>query len=187
MRRATARAVVLRPKDVRAQLAVSASTLRQWSELFKDYLSPAAQTSTEAGRAHRRYTPGDVQVLARVGQLIHVGHRYQEVRQLLPSSRSHEPAEQQARTQDAERDRRIRLLEGALAQARVRIDALEEQCTRCERLLAVERGAKAEARRKLTEALRVNERLTQANIGLHAQVAYLERERDGPVWKRIFQ
>jgi hypothetical protein len=44
-RRAAGGAAVLRPKEVCAQLAVSASTLRQWSTEFKDYLSPAAQVA----------------------------------------------------------------------------------------------------------------------------------------------
>jgi chromosome segregation ATPase len=42
---------VLRPKEVCAQLAVSASTLRAWSTEFKDYLSPAGQDALGRARA----------------------------------------------------------------------------------------------------------------------------------------
>jgi hypothetical protein len=32
-----------------------------------------------------------------------------------------------------------------------------------------------------------NERLAQANLGLHAQVRYLEGELKAPIWKRIMR
>src|SRR5438477_12575732 len=63
-RRAAGGAAVLRPKEVRTQLAVSASTLRDWSTAYKDYLSPAAQVAPAPGRAHRRYTAADVHARA---------------------------------------------------------------------------------------------------------------------------
>src|SRR5712691_7899430 len=128
-RRATGGAVVLRPKEVCTQLAVSASTLRVWSNEFKNYLSPAAQVAPAPGRAHRRYSAADVQVLARIGQLLHLGHRCDEVKQLLPPppGRSDEHAGPPARTEDAERDERLRRLEDALARARREVGSLEEQ------------------------------------------------------------
>jgi DNA-binding transcriptional MerR regulator len=197
-RRATGGAVVLRPKDVCSQLTVSASTLRAWSTEFKDYLSPAAQVAPAAGRAHRRYTAADVHVLARIGQLLHLGHRCDEVKQLLPPppGRNDEPtAPPPTKTEDAERDGRLRSLEDALARARREAGALEEQAVRRhERQLRAEQAAHAETRRallevqrKLAEAQRVNARVQEANAGLHAQVARLEDQVNAPVWKRVFQ
>ena len=195
-RRATGGAVVLRPKEVCAQLAVSASTLRVWSNEFKNYLSPAAQVAPAPGRAHRRYSAADVQVLARIGQLLHLGHRCDEVKQLLPPppGRSDEHAGPPARTEDAERDGRLRSLEDALARARRHVGSLEEQAVRDERQLGTEQAAHAETRRmllavqrKLAEAQRANARLMEANLGLHAQVARLEGQVNAPVWKRVFQ
>jgi len=188
--------VVLRPKDVCAQLAVSASTLRVWSNEFKNYLSPAAQVAPAPGRAHRRYSAADVQVLARIGQLLHLGHRCDEVKQLLPPlpGRSDEHTGPPARTEDAERDGRLRSLEEALARARRHVGSLEEQAVRDERQLGAEQAAHAETRRmllavqrKLAEAQRANARLMEANLGLHAQVARLEGQVNAPVWKRVFQ
>jgi len=195
-RRAAGGAVVLRPKEVCAQLAVSASTLRVWSNEFKNYLSPAAQVAPAPGRAHRRDSAADVQVLARIGQLLHLGHRCDEVKQLLPPppGRSDEHAGPPARTEDAEREQRLRGLEDALARARLQIGSLEEQAVRDERQIGVEQAAHAETRRtllavqrKLAEAERANARLIEANLGLHAQVAHLEDQVNAPVWKRVFQ
>jgi hypothetical protein len=53
------------------------------------------------------------------------------------------------------------------------------------RTTSVSVPANAQLRRKLEEALRSSERLKQANAGLHAQVALLERERDARVWRRV--
>ncbi len=188
--------MVLRPKEVCAQLAVSASTLRVWSNEFKNYLSPAAQVAPAPGRAHRRYSAADVQVLARIGQLLHLGHRCDEVKQLLPPlpGRSDEHTGPPARTEDAERDGRLRSLEDALARARRHVGSLEEQAVRDERQLGTEQASHAETRRmllavqrKLAEAQRANARLMEANLGLHAQVARLEGQVNAPVWKRVFQ
>jgi DNA-binding transcriptional MerR regulator len=195
-RRATGGAVVLRPKDVCAQLAVSASTLRVWSNEFKNYLSPAAQVAPAPGRAHRRYSAADVQVLARVGQLLHLGHRCDEVKQLLPPppGRSDEHAGPPARTEDAERDGRLRSLEDALARARRDVGSLEEEANQYEQQLEAERAAHAETRRtllvsqrRLAEAQRAEKRLGEVILGLHAQVSLLEHEVNAPVWKRVFQ
>ena len=188
-RRASGGAAVLRPREVCTQLAVSPSTLRVWSTEFKDYLSLAAQVAPVPGRAHRRYTAADLQVLARIGQLLHLGHRCDEVKQLLPP-----PSGPPVRTESTEPDPRLANLEQALASARARIGALQEQAIRCERQLGAEQASHAEtqgallqAERKLAEAQRVNTWLMEANVGLHAQVALLEREVNAPVWKRVFQ
>jgi len=194
-RGATGGANLLRPKEVRAQLAVSASTLRVWSTEFENYLSPAARTSA-LGHTHRRYTAADVQVLARIGQLLHLGHRCDEVKQLLspPPGRSDEHAAPLARTEDAERDQHLRNLEEALAKALRWIDSLEEQAVLDEHLLEAERAAHAETRRTLLQvrrdlaaAQRAEERLREAVAGLHAQVDLLKSEADAPVWKRVFR
>ena len=188
-------AVVLRPKEVCAQLAVSASTLRVWSTEFKDYLGPAAQVEPMLGRAHRRYTVADVEVLARIGELLHLGHRCDEVKQLLPlpgsnSDHTHAPA----RTEDAEQAQRVRGLEEALAIARRRIVSLEEQAVHDEHQLEAERAAHAETRRQLLEvqrtldqAQRDRQRLGEVIAGMHAQVRLLEREVHAPVWRRVIR
>jgi DNA-binding transcriptional MerR regulator len=173
--RATGGAAVLRPKDVRAQLSVSASTLRDWTTWFKEYLSPAVQVTPEPGRVHRRYTAADVQKLAQIGQLLHLGHKREEVkRQLGAPDRS----EHSACGQESEQDRRVQALEASLARARGLIKSLKSECGRAEQLREAESAAKAQAQRELVEmqrklqvALSTNQRLTQANIGLHAQVA----------------
>ena len=195
-RRATGGALVLRPEQVRAQLSVSASTLRVWSTEFKNYLSPAAQVEPAPGRAHRRYTAADVEMLARIGKLFQLGHRCEEVKRLLPppSDRSLEQAGPPARTEGAEPDQRQRLLEDALARARGRVGALEEQAVRYERQLGAEQAAHAETRRtlveverKLAEAQRANGRLGEVIAGLHAQVTLLESEVNAPVWRRVLR
>jgi DNA-binding transcriptional MerR regulator len=149
-----------------------------------------------AGRAHRRYTAADVQVLACIGQLLHLGHRCDEIKQLLspPPGRNDEHAPPPTKTEDAERDGRLRSLEDALATARRDIGSLEEQAVRHDRQLRAEQAAHAETRRallevqrKLAEAQRVNARVQEANAGLHAQVARLEDQVNAPVWKRVFQ
>ena len=195
-RRAADGVVVFRPKEVCARLAVSASTLRVWSTEFKDYLGPAAQVAPMPGRAHRRHTVADVEVLARIGELLHLGHRCDEVKQMLPpppgSSSDHPNAP--ARTEDAERAQRLRDLEEALARARRRIGSLEEQAVQDEHQLEAERAAHAETRRQLLEvqrtlnqAQRDKQRLGEVIAGLHAQVRLLEREVHAPVWRRVIR
>jgi DNA-binding transcriptional MerR regulator len=195
-RRATGGAVVLHPKEVCARLAVSASTLRVWSNEFKDYLSPAAQVAPAPGRAHRRYTAADVQVLARIGQLLHLGHRCDEVKHLLQPlpGGSAEHAAPPARTEDVEQEQRLRSLEDALARARHQIGSLEEQVEQYEQQLGAERAAHAETRRmllevqrKLTMAQGAEQRLGEVILGMHAQVTLLESEANAPVWRRVFR
>ena len=183
---------MLRPKEVRAQLAVSASTLRAWSTEFKDYLSPAAQVAPTPGRAHRRYTAADVQLLAHIGELFHLGRQCDEVKRLLPPPAR--PDEPDASTLAAEREERLRDLEDALGRARATIRSLQEQAERYEQRLAAEQAAHAETRRalveaqqKLAEAQRLSARLAEANAGLHAQVTRLEREVNTPRWQRVFR
>jgi DNA-binding transcriptional MerR regulator len=186
---------VLRPQQVCAQLAVSASTLRAWSTEYRDYLSPAAQVGPSAGRAHRRYTTADIEVLKRIGELLHQGHRCEEVKQqLAPPDRGGEPVGPHASSQDADLARRLGRLEDALARARAHVGALEAQAVRYEHQLAAEQAAHAatrrallEAQRQLAEAGHANRRLIEANLGLHAQVAQLEQELDAPVWQRVFR
>ena len=160
--------------------------------MFKDYLSPAAQVAPAPGRAHRRYTAADVQLLTDVGKLRYLGYNCDEVkRRLPPPARSDEP---DPRELLAQRDRRLHELEEALARARVSIGASEDQAEQYERRLEAERTAHAETRRalleaqrKMAEAERANARLIEANLGLHAQVRQLERELHAPMWQRVFR
>jgi DNA-binding transcriptional MerR regulator len=194
MRRVTGGVAVLHPKEVCAQLAVSASTLRVWSNEFKDYLSPAAQVAPAPGRAHRRYTAADVEVLARIGQLLHLGHRCDEVKQLLPAppGRSDEQAAPTVRTEDV--DQRLHSLEDALARARRQIGSLEEQVDQYEQQHGAERASHAETKRTLLEVQRrlaaaqgAEKRLGEVIVGMHAQVTLLESEVNAPVWRRVFR
>ncbi len=165
-RGATGDAVMLRPKEVRAQLAVSALTLRVWSNEFKNYLSPAARASA-LGHTHRRYTAADVQVLERISQLLQRGHRCEEVKHLLPPPGSlGEHAGVPGRALDAERDRsrlvevlaeregRLRRVEEALGRLRRLADTLAEQADGYKQQLEAERAAHAETRRTLLRAQR---------------------------------
>jgi len=205
-RDATGSVAVLRPHEVRAQLAVSASTLRAWSDEFKDYLSPAARTSA-GGHAHRRYTAGDVEVLKRIGQLLQSGHRCEEVKQLLPPPRSSGgQSRAPGRAPDAKRDRsrlvealveregQLRHSEEARGRLRQLVETLGERADSYQQQLEAEQAAHADTRRvlrevqrKLAEAERQKERLGEVNAGLHAQVKLLEREMDAPVWRRVFR
>jgi len=186
---------MLRPQQVCAQLAVSASTLRAWSTEFGAYLSPAAQVAPASGRAHRRYTAADVQVLKRIGELVRLGHRREEVKQqLAPPERGGALVGPHASSQDAELVQRLGRLEDALARAQAVIGALEEQVAQAEQRLAAEEAAHAatrqallEAQRRLAEARRAQVWLVEANRGLHAQVNQLEREVNAPVWQRVFR
>jgi DNA-binding transcriptional MerR regulator len=197
---------MLRPKEVRVQLAVSASTLRVWSTEFRNYLSPAARTSA-LGHAHRRYTAADVQMLERISQLLQRGHRCEEVKHLLPPPGSlAEYAGAPGRTLDAERDRsrlvealteregRLRRMEEALGRLQRLADTLAEQADGYKQQLEAERAAHAETRRTLVQAQRelvvaqrAEKRLGEAVAGLHAQVDLLKSEVDAPVWKRVFR
>jgi len=148
------------------------------------------------GRAHRRYTVADVEVLARIGELLHLGHRCDEVKQMLPppSGTSSDHTNAPARMEDAERAQRLRGLEEALALARRRIGSLEEQAVQDEHQLEAERTAHAETRRQLLEvqhtldqAQRDKQRLGEVIAGMHAQVRLLEREVHTPVWRRVIR
>jgi len=195
-------AALLRPKEIRARLAVSAATLRVWSIAYRDYLSTAAQVGPAAGHAHRRYTAADVQVLTRIRELVRQGHRSEAIKRLLmPAPRSEEPAAPQAGPQEAELAERLRDLEAALAKARAGAEQLEEEAEDYEHWLGEEQAAHAETRRALVEAQRrlveaerklaeteqAKARLAEANLGLHAQVAQLEHELNAPMWRRVLR
>jgi DNA-binding transcriptional MerR regulator len=70
-----------RPKEVAEQLAISAASLRHWSNEFADYLSPAAQKQItgKGTSAQRRYTDHDIVVFTKVKQLLSDGNTYEEV------------------------------------------------------------------------------------------------------------
>lgn len=69
----------LTPSQTANLLAVSPSTLRLWSAQFAEYLSAEAQSD---GRKHRTYSPGDVGVLKRAGELLKT-HSPDETKALL--------------------------------------------------------------------------------------------------------
>ncbi len=68
---------LLRPSEVADQLGISGATLRRWSSRFSAFLD-LADGGQESG-SHRRYSPSDVQTLARVKQLLEQGWTYEQV------------------------------------------------------------------------------------------------------------
>jgi DNA-binding transcriptional MerR regulator len=68
-----------RPAAAAGLLAISTATLRRWSRQFGEFLSPEA-----AGRNGRRlYSEADLQVLAQVHELLHMGLSYEQARRQL--------------------------------------------------------------------------------------------------------
>ncbi|HNS03763.1 MAG TPA: MerR family transcriptional regulator [Anaerolineae bacterium] len=68
---------LLRPSEVAEQLGISAATLRRWSSRFSPFLD-LADGDQESG-SHRRYSAHDLEVLARVKQLLEQGWTYEQV------------------------------------------------------------------------------------------------------------
>jgi chromosome segregation ATPase len=92
-------------------------------------------------------------VLAYIGELVHLGHRREEIKALLPSpGRSDEQPGSHASGPYAEVAQRLRHLEDALARARTRISVLDEQAVNYEHRLEAEQAAHGETRRTLLEA-----------------------------------
>lgn len=76
----------LHPAGAAAQLGISTATLRRWSQQISHLLSPAAGNPADRGRgqrAHRRYSPADVQTLAAFGKLLAAGLSYEQARNRL--------------------------------------------------------------------------------------------------------
>ncbi len=70
------------PNEVAAQLGISPSTLRRWSNEFADYLSDAAgrpEVAPTGGMAHRRYTDQDLETLMTTKGLLAEGLTYIQV------------------------------------------------------------------------------------------------------------
>lgn len=70
------------PNEVAAQLQVSPSTLRRWSEEFADFLSDSAgrpQPAPGSRTAHRRYTDHDLETLMTIKGLLAEGLSYIQV------------------------------------------------------------------------------------------------------------
>ncbi len=68
---------LLRPSEVADQLGISGATLRRWSSRFSAFLD-LADGGQESG-SHRRYSANDLQVLARIKQLLEQGWTYEQV------------------------------------------------------------------------------------------------------------
>jgi DNA-binding transcriptional MerR regulator len=78
------------PNEMAAQLQVSPSTLRRWSNEFADYLSGTAgqPSATSAGQAsHRRYTDADLETLLMIKGLLAEGLTYTQVSRRLDALR----------------------------------------------------------------------------------------------------
>ena len=83
-----------RPADAARQLGIPASTLRRWSRRFAPFLSPEANAATRenGSRGHRRYTPQDLEVLARCKTLLSEGRTFEQAAQEL--ERAYQPTVQ---------------------------------------------------------------------------------------------
>lgn len=82
---------LLQPSEVARRLDISASTLRRWSAEFSGFLSNGAgrpEPSFQGEAGHRRYTTGDVQVLATVGDMLKQGLTYRQIEGHLSQDRS---------------------------------------------------------------------------------------------------
>ena len=78
------------PNEMVAQVQVSPSTLRRWSNEFADYLSDTAgqPSSTSGGQAsHRRYTDADLETLLTIKGLLAEGLTYTQVGRRLDALR----------------------------------------------------------------------------------------------------
>jgi len=78
------------PNEMAAQLQVSPSTLRRWSNEFADFLSGTAgqPSPTSAGQAsHRRYTDADLETLLTIKGLLAEGLTYTQVSRRLDALR----------------------------------------------------------------------------------------------------
>jgi len=69
------------PKDAADALDISPATLRRWSDLFADALSPDA--APDAAGTRRRYTADDMAILRYAQRLLTGGHQIGEVAELL--------------------------------------------------------------------------------------------------------
>ena len=83
-----------RPADAARQLGIPASTLRRWSRRFAPFLSPEANGAARenGSRGHRRYTPQDLEVLARCKALLSEGRTFEQAAQEL--ERAYQPSVQ---------------------------------------------------------------------------------------------
>ncbi|MBN1137337.1 MAG: MerR family transcriptional regulator, partial [Anaerolineae bacterium] len=78
------------PNEMAAQLQVSPSTLRRWSNEFAEYLSGTAgqPSPTSGGQAsHRRYTDADLETLLTIKGLLAEGLTYTQVGKRLAALR----------------------------------------------------------------------------------------------------
>jgi DNA-binding MurR/RpiR family transcriptional regulator len=76
--------VLYRPREAAAQLGIAPTTLRHWSTQFAALLSSSARKAGGGSvTAHRRYTTGDVRLLARAKRLLADGLTYAEVQRRL--------------------------------------------------------------------------------------------------------
>ncbi len=79
---------LLRPAEAAQRLGIPASTLRRWSRRFAAFLSPQANGVREAdgSRGHRRYTPQDLDILARCKTLLSQGYTFEQVAEQLEAT-----------------------------------------------------------------------------------------------------
>jgi DNA-binding transcriptional MerR regulator len=76
------------PNEVAAQLKISPSTLRRWSNEFADFLSdPAGRPAAGGQTAHRRYTDEDLETLMTIKGLLAEGLSYIQVGKRLEALR----------------------------------------------------------------------------------------------------
>lgn len=182
-------AVLARPAAVARRLAVSASTLREWSTLYAEWLSPVAARGRDRPGAHRRYTPEDIGVLAQVAQVLQAGFGREAVPRMLrqrqqrtndslspPSARDDEIARLK-RELEAEHDL-VKHVYGRLA-------PLEQRLEQTGRRLEQARADVEKVRLALAQNELANSVLRRENGALRLQLDEIARERARPLWKRV--
>jgi DNA-binding transcriptional MerR regulator len=175
----------VRPAAVANQLAVSASTLRELSTLYADWLSPVAARGRDRPGAHRRYTPEDIKILSEIGSLVQAGYPREKVRAMLRA-----PAERagfavaQLPARDG-RDDEIARLKRELEAERDLVKHVYGRVAPLEQRLEEARAKIEKLQRALAQAELANTLLQRENGALRFELDEIARERQRPLWKRV--
>jgi DNA-binding transcriptional MerR regulator len=156
------------PKQVADSLNISATTIRNYSRLWAEYLSPSA--NPESGQA-RLYTEDDIAVMATIVALrdnqattdqvraaLDAGERLAPMRPVEddpaadqdPAAKSQQTADQaRAAAAVAAAEKAVTIYQDRVNQLEARADQLADRLIEAERRIADERAARAAAEREL--------------------------------------
>ena len=167
------------PSEMAAQLQISPSTLRRWSNEFGDYLSDTAgrpEAAPSGGTTHRRYTDEDLETLMSIKGLLAEGLTYVQVARRLEILRLRRAASGEAVDEDGQR---ITVLGPSMQEPRaiapaisVLADTLHTVADGQQLLL----GSQQANRDMLTVLLQDNFRLKEENGKLRDRMLELERD-----------